>query len=87
MPAAMLAFNAPAIAAGHVLKYLFFKRLGFEREYLSGRKEGLQTLNRCKKVPFRRDRLLTYVLIEGELLKNSGIYIWEFFRRRLRKGR
>ena len=87
MPAAMLAFNAPAIAAGHVLKYLFFKRLGFEREYLSGLKEGLQTLNRCKKVPFRRDRLLTYVLIEGELLKNSGIYAWEFFRRRLRKGR
>ncbi len=28
MPAAMLAFNAPAIAAGHVLKYLFFKQIG-----------------------------------------------------------
>ena len=82
MPAAMLAFNAPAIAAGHVLKYLFFKRLGFEREYLSGLKEGLQTLNRCKKVPFRRDRLLTYVLIEGELLKNSAVYVWEFAKRR-----
>ena len=84
MPAVMLALNAPAIAAGHVLKYLFFKRLGFEKDYLSGLKEGLRTLKRCKKVPFRRDRLLTYVLIEGELLKNSGIYAWEFIKRRLR---
>ncbi len=83
MPAVMLAVNAPAIAAGHVLKYLFFKRLGFEKDYMSGLKEGLRTLNRCKKVPFRRDRLLTYVLIEGELLKNSGIYAWEFIKRRL----
>lgn len=84
MPAVMLALNAPAIAAGHALKYLFFKGMGFEKDYLSGLKEGLRTLNRCKKVPFRRDRLLTYVLIEGELLKNSGIYAWEFIKRRLR---
>lgn len=84
MPAVMLALNAPAIAAGHVLKYLFFKGMGFEKDYLSGLKEGLRTLKRCKKVPFRRDRLLTYVLIEGELLKNSGIYAWEFLKRRLR---
>lgn len=85
MPSVMLALNAPAIAAGHVLKYLFFKRLGFEKEYMSGLKEGLRTANRCKKVPFRRDRLPAYVLIEGELLKNSGIYAWEFIKRRLRK--
>ncbi len=82
MPAAMLALNAPAIAAGHLLKYLFFRKLGFEKEYLSGLREGLRTRNRCKKVPFRRDRLITYVLIEGELLKNSAVYVWEFAKRR-----
>jgi len=82
MPAAMLALNAPAIAAGHLLKYLFFRKLGFEKEYLSGLREGLRTRNRCKKVSFRRDRLITYVLIEGELLKNSAVYVWEFAKRR-----
>ena len=84
MPALMLALNSPALLAGHVIKYFFFLRQGFGKDYLQGLSEGLRTLKKCRKVPFRQERLLNYVLIEWELVENCFVYASEFVKRHRR---
>ena len=46
MPAIQLAVNLVPILAGVGLKYLFFKKKGFARDYAAGVKEGLATVKR-----------------------------------------
>ena len=41
MPYPQLLVNAVPIAAGLFLKYLFFKKIGYEKDYIEGLKEGL----------------------------------------------
>ena len=84
MPALMLALNSPALLAGHVIKYFFFLRQGFGKDYLQGLSEGLRTLKKCRKVPFRQQRLLNYVLIEWEVVENCFVYASEFVKRHRR---
>ena len=85
MPWPQLFINAVPIAAGIFLKYLFFRKLGYEKDYLEGLKEGVRTAGRCKKVPFRRKNLKQYAAIELELIAGAFLYVYEFALRRMRK--
>ena len=71
MPCLQLIINAIPIAAGIFVKYSFFRKLGFGKDYLEGLKEGIRTAKKCKKVAYRPERLKNYLAIELEALNLS----------------
>lgn len=85
MPALQLALNAPGIALGMAVKYAFFKKLGFGKEYLEGVKEGFATLKHCKKVPYKPENFSRYLEVEWELFAATLLYIYEFSARQIGK--
>lgn len=85
MPPLQLALNSLPIALGILGKYGFFKKLGFEKDYVEGIFEGIRTAHKTKRVPYRGDRLSNYLAIEWELIYGAALYIYEFSRRQIRK--
>lgn len=85
MPACQFLANAPLIAAGVVVKYIFFRKLGFGSDYLSGVKEGLATMRKCRRVRYVPGRLGNYLSIQWELTVGTAIYGYEFLARQLKK--
>lgn len=87
MPAFQLLFNSIPILLGIFVKYLFFRKIGFASDYIEGLKEGVRTVRRTKKVPFRKSRFVNYLKIEGDLIFGTLLYVWEFLRRKLKIDR
>lgn len=85
MPLGQLLVNAPFLAAGIVVKYGFFKKLGFEKVYVAGIKEAFANLKDCKKVPYESAHLGNYLAIQWELIWGAFVYIYEFSDRQLGK--
>ena len=83
MPALQLLINAVPIGLGILIKRGFFKKIGFERDYMEGLREGFATAGKCRKVKFCREHLKNYLLIEMELIAGLFIYTWEFASRKL----
>lgn len=54
-------------------------------DYAEGFSEGIKTLGKCKKVPFRPEHIGNYLQIEWELFTGTLLYVWEFLKRRLKK--
>lgn len=87
MPLFQLAVNSPLILAGTAVKYGFFRKRGFGKEYLSGLWEGLTTLGKCRKTAYRREFLGNYLSIQWEMTAGTVIYGYEFLARQLGKAR
>ncbi len=85
MPLLQLLINLPALLVGYGIKYLFFCKIGFQKDYAAGLKEGLQTLSNCKKVPFSIKHLGAYFQIESALIKNTFSYGFDWIKRKLFK--
>ncbi|MCI8948708.1 MAG: glycosyltransferase family 2 protein [Lachnospiraceae bacterium] len=85
MPWPQLMFNLPGILAGIGLKYGFFNKLGFGKDYLEGLKEGIRTAKNCRKVPYKRENRNHYLVIEWELFAATFLYVYEFSRRQMKK--
>ena len=85
MPLLQLAVNLLPILAGIGLKYMFFRKQGFEKDYVAGLKEGIATAGRCRKVPYCRKHLKNYLAIEWELITGTLIYVYEFTARQMAK--
>lgn len=85
MPALQMIVNALPLLAGVAVKYLFFKKRGFEKDYVDAFKEGMRTLSQCKKVPYNPDHLRNYLSIQWELMGGTLLYVFEFLRRQYRK--
>ena len=83
MPLPQLFVNSIPILLGVVGKYLFFKKRGFEKEYLDGIAEGLRTVKHTKKVPYKKENFKNYLAIEWERSYGAALYIYEFSRRHL----
>ncbi|WP_410512538.1 glycosyltransferase family 2 protein [Paenibacillus sp. BR2-3] len=66
--------NAPFLLVGHLFKYYFYKRIGFEKEYLSGIKEGLKNRKLIDKKKFEPRKSVNYFKIQGWLLVKGVIY-------------
>ena len=79
--------NFPCLAAGIFVKYLFFKKRGFGKEYLSGLTEGFKTRKQCKKVPNMPGKTKEELKIQLELYWGTLLYIYEFGRRQIDKRR
>ena len=85
MPAPQLLINSIPITAGIAGKYCFFKKLGFEKDYVAGVLEGIKTVKKTRKVPYRKEDFHNYLAIEWELIYGAALYIYEFSRRQIRK--
>ena len=83
MPLLQLLLNLPGLAVGCCVKYGFFKKIGFEKDYLDGLKEGLKTMGQCRKVKFVPGRIGNYVGIQLELIWGTLVYVYEFCKRKL----
>lgn len=77
--------NFPFLAAGILVKYMFFKKKGFGKEYMEGLREGFKTRKNCKKVPGMPGRFKEELKIQLEMLAGTGLYVWEFSRRQAAK--
>lgn len=75
MPLLQLIVNTPFLFLGFSIKYIFFKRKGFEKEYTEGLLDGIKSLGKIKKVKFELKHIFNYVKIEILLIKNTITYI------------
>lgn len=85
MPLPQLAVNLLPVMAGIALKYMFFKKRGFGKDYLDGLKEGIATVGKCRKVPYQPNHLRNYLAVEWELFTGTLIYLYEFTVRQIAK--
>lgn len=70
MPLLQLILNLPLIAAGILVKLLFFVKKGFAGEYLKGICTGIRSASKCKRVRFRMKHIGHYVRIQFALWAN-----------------
>ena len=85
MPALQLVLNFIPLAIGYFVKYLFFCKIGFGKDYKEGFTEGLQTAKQQKKVKFQFKHIGNYLVIEIDLIKYTFDYINDWFSRKLFK--
>lgn len=83
MPLLQLLLNALPLLLGYLVKAMFFFKIGFGKDYLSGLKEGLRGIGKCKKVPFSLFHLSHYVRIEWDLIRYTFAYAEDWFSRKL----
>jgi hypothetical protein len=87
MPWPQLLVNSPGLLTGILLKYGFFKKIGFKKAYVEGLKEGIRTVGACKKTAFRGEHLENYLAIQWELITGTFLYVYEFSKRKLKAVR
>lgn len=75
MPILQLIINLPFLVLGFLVKYLFFIKKGFGKEYKEGFIEGIKTLNKVDKVQFKFKNIKNYMKIELLLIKNAFNYL------------
>ncbi len=80
-----LVLNFPCLVTGVAVKYMFFKKRGFGKEFLSGVKEGIKTRKQCRKVPDMPGKFAEELKIQLELIWGTAVYIYEFGMRQLAK--
>lgn len=85
MPLPFLVLNFMPLLLGYLVKYAFFLRIGWGKEYKEGVSEGLRTMKAQKKVPFRLRHLHCYIRIELELIRHTFSYARDWFTRKIYK--
>lgn len=70
MPILQILINLPFLAAGFLIKILFFAKKGYFREYVTGLGKGLALCTKEKKVKFHMKNLKNYLKIQLELWIN-----------------
>ena len=78
MPLFQLLVNLLPITMGIIVKYGFFQKLGFGKEYLDGVKEGIKTRKKCAKVAYFPEHMSNYLAIQWELICGTCLYVYEF---------
>lgn len=85
MPVIQLLINSFPLLTGLIIKYFFFRNIGFGMDYISGIKEGFRTAKNCTKVAYRSEFLNNYMSIQWELMIGTFLYVYEFLKRKMRK--
>ncbi|MGO5051961.1 glycosyltransferase family 2 protein [Lachnospiraceae bacterium LCP25S3_G4] len=85
MPLFYLIINFLPLTIGYLVKYAFFCRIGFGKEYIDGIKEGLETIHKCKKAPTHWKFTLNYLKIELALILHTCSYIVDWSKRKFFK--
>ncbi len=85
MPLLLVLLNSLPLAAGYMVKTVFFYKIGFGKDYVEGLREGIKSLMHCQKVRFRFCHVPFYLKIEADLIKNMITYAKDLFMRKLLK--
>lgn len=85
MPWPQLLANSLPLVLGMAVKYGFFKKKGFEKDYVEGVREGLANIRSCAKVAFCREHIGNYLAIQWELMAGTALYVYEFSMRQAGK--
>ena len=85
MPLFQLVLNSLPLGLGILVKYAFFRKIGFGKDYIDGLKEGFKTAKQCRKVKYDKKHLKNYLAIEWGLCTGTLLYIWEFLARQAAK--
>ncbi len=83
MPLLQLIINILPLLAGYLIKYAFFIKIGFGKDYKEGIKEGLSTMHAQKKVKFKLQHLGNYFIIELDLIRYTFSYVKDWLTRKL----
>lgn len=83
MPILQRIINIIPLAAGFFVKTLFFHKIGFGNDYVSGLKEGFEQRKQCQRVNFQFQHLRNYIHIEAELIKHTFSYASDWINRKL----
>lgn len=70
LPFFQIILNLPFLAAGFFIKFLFFARKGFGKEYVAGVLEGFALARQKNKVKFQFKNSINYIKIQGQLWLN-----------------
>lgn len=70
MPWLQILLNLPFLAAGFLIKMIFFAQKGYFKEYVTGLGKGISLCDRSKKVKVQRKNLINYFRIQWELWVN-----------------
>ena len=70
MPLLQIILNFPLLLIGFLIKWLFFIRKGFGKEYFHGVFTGIAMSGKARKVPFRKEHFWNYVRIQLQLWMN-----------------
>jgi GT2 family glycosyltransferase len=76
MPLLQLIINSPFIIIGFLVKFVFFSKKGFSKEFKEGFIEAFKTRNELKKIKYNHRFLFNYFKIEYLLIINTFKYIW-----------
>ena len=82
-PPLQLALNFLPLAAGVLVKGVFFWKKGWLKEYLAGVSEGLRTCGKCRRAPAAKHGFRTYAALEWEFLIGTLEYIKCYSLRRV----
>ncbi len=82
-PDLQLLINAPAMAAGCLVKAAFFLKKGFLGEYIGGLREGFENVKKCTRAPRARHGLLTYAAVQWELIIDTFEYCKAYLQRNI----
>jgi len=77
MPFLQILLNSPFLFLGLFVKFLFFVKKGFGREYLQGLKKGFSALKILEKPLFNQKKKLNCFKIQWLLIRNSFLYFFE----------
>ncbi len=75
MPFLQLLLNLPFLIIGFVIKKLFFSRYKLGKVYLEGVIEGIGSLEKIEKVPFKISNLKYYLWIQYKMMVNVVSFI------------
>lgn len=78
MPMPQIILNFLPLLTGTIIKYLFFIKSGFAKEYKEGIQEAFSKLSEQKKVPFHIRNLPHYICIELDLIRYTFVYFKEW---------
>ncbi len=85
-PTGQLIINFIPLWIGVLGKGVFFKRIGFKKEYWDGVKEGLNNRRECHRAPKAKKGFITYLSIEGKMISGLMEYTCSFIKRHLWKN-
>lgn len=74
MPMVQRWINAPFLWIGRQIKYIYFIKKGFGKEYSKGIKEAKRNKKDIKCIRYRKEHLFNYIRIQGMLIRNT----WKF---------
>ncbi len=82
-PFLQLVINFIPLLLGILGKAVFFKRIGFSKEYRAGIREGLENRKKCHRAPAAKKGLITYLSIEWKMIAGMAEYLVSFIKRHI----